>query len=272
MNIRKGFSKPTKRDETFAESLSTRICREVSERNNPFSAESVSYYGYDIKDILRNCSYIESLFLLFRGELPSPEQSELLEKLMIALINPGPRHPATRAAMYASVSKTGSGNVLPIGLAILSGSHNGAFVVEQSMRFLRKHYRKNPVDVAESLISKLTKVSLEDISIAPGFGQSYQTIDPVCVDMAAVILQQKGAGQVLIWAGEFCDAIKKYQLGWLKTGLAASVFCDLGFQPRTGTGFYQLLSAPGILAHGLEFANKKLTDLPFPGDEDYEFE
>ena len=58
-------------------------------------------------------------------------------------------------------------------------------------------------------------------------------------------------------------------MGWLATGVVAAVLTDLGFPPRAAAGIYQIISAPGLLAHGVELANKPLTAMPFISDEDY---
>jgi citrate synthase len=61
-------------------------------------------------------------------------------------------------------------------------------------------------------------------------------------------------------------------MGWLTTGVAAAVFCDLGFQPKIGGALFQLLGAPGLAAHGLELANKPITAMPYISDENYVIE
>ncbi len=61
-------------------------------------------------------------------------------------------------------------------------------------------------------------------------------------------------------------------IGLLKTGLCAAVLAELGFQPRQGSGLMQLMAAPGLLAHGVEYANKPLTSMLFESDENYEID
>lgn len=261
-----------RRAEKFADKIPSRICKETPDDDNPYLAKSIRYHGYELQDLAENCSYVSTLFLLFMGELPSKSQTELLEKLMVALINPGPRHPATRAAMYAAVSKTEPSHILPIGLTILSGSHRGAAEVENSMRFLRKNLANKPEDVARELFEKFTADKNEDQSVAPGFGQTYQSTDPVIRNIANYFRTLTGAERALKWGHQFATATEEYGMGWLRTGLAAAVFCDLGFQPRAAAGLFQLICAPGILAHGLEVANKKLHAMPFPEDANYVIE
>lgn len=269
-------SRPDKvesRDEAFVEKTASRIWREIPSEDNPFIARECHCHGYDLAELAIKRSFGDVFYLLFRGELPSKAQSELLETLMIALINPGPRHPATRAAMNAGVSKADPAHVLPIGLMILGGEHLGAGEVEPAMRFLRKHLRSDPEATARSLIDAIADTaSRADIHIAPGFGNRYGGIDVMPRRLAKILLALPGAGEAMHWADTFSMALGERGMGWLNTGLAAAVFADLGFAPRQGAGLFQLLNAPGILAHGIELFNKPLTSMPFPRDENYVIE
>ena len=136
----------SRRDDEFVTRPVTRIWREQATPDNPYVAQSCACHGYDILELASKRSYIDVLYLLFRGELPTSEQEQLLQRLMIACINPGPRHPATRAAMNAGVSRTDAGHILPLSLTLLSASD-----VEDSMRFLRKNQRRAAVEVAAEL-------------------------------------------------------------------------------------------------------------------------
>ena len=131
-----------KRDERFTDRTVTRIWQEEPLPKNPYLAEKCSCHGYDILELAKKRSFVDVLFLLFQGELPERNQAELLEVLMIALINPGPRHPATRASMNAAVGKANPAHILPVGLAVLSGAHLGGEEVSGAMRFLRKKLQK----------------------------------------------------------------------------------------------------------------------------------
>lgn len=257
------------RNEAFVEKTETRICYEEPSDDNPYITKNSHCHGYDILELAKKRSFVDVLYLLFRGELPTPENSKILEHLMIALINPGPRHPATRAAMNTAVGKTDPAHILPIGLTIMGGQHAGASEVEPAMRFLRKHRKKPVKDVIESLVKE--KISSENL-LTPGFGSKFGSIEILPQKFVEQILQLPGDHQTLIWANEFCIKVNALNIGWLPTGLAAAVLSDLGFQPRTCIGIFQLLSAPGLLAHGMELANKPVTAMPFISDENYVIE
>lgn len=129
----KSSQKVRKRDIKFAAKTVTRIWDEQPEEQNPYLAKHCRCHGYDLLELMQKCTFSEVMFLLFRGELPSKEQARLLDALLVAFINPGPRHPATRAAMNAGVSKTKAPHILPIALSVLGGRYLGGEEVEAAM-------------------------------------------------------------------------------------------------------------------------------------------
>ena len=261
----------SKRKDKFADKLSTRISKEIPSQENPFVAEQMLCYGYDLLELAQKRSYIEIVFLLMRGELPNNAHKKLLETLFIALTNPGPRHPATRAAMNAGAGKTYPEHILPIGMSVLSGSYLGAKEVADSMSFLRNNRKNDPCEMAKNLIST-KKDNAGDCRIAPGFGSRFNSIDVIPNKLADTLLNLDASGDYLKWGSSFTDTLAKSNMGWLITGVSAAVFLDLGFHPRVGLGLFQLACAPGLLAQGLELVNKPTTAMPFIDDDHYSIE
>jgi citrate synthase len=257
------------RNERFSAKASTRIWKEIPSQDNPYIAERCLCHGYDLLQLMERVGYVDMLYLLMRGELPSQAQRDLLERLMVGLCNPGPRHPATRAAMNAGVGKTNSAHVLPISLSIMGGKHLGGEEVDVSMRFVRSNIRNDAMRVAEELIAEGGRPEEGDWHIAPGFGQRFGGIDIVPGHVAAILSATKGADKAMHWGASFASALSDEDMGWLFPGVAAAAFLDLGFHPRFGAGVFQLLSAPGLLAQGMELANKPITAMPFIDDEHY---
>ncbi|MCP4278331.1 MAG: citrate synthase [Gammaproteobacteria bacterium] len=261
--------KVRRRDESFTDKTATRIWEEVPSADNPYLAETCRLHGYDAFELLRKRSFIDVLYLLFRSELPTRNQSKILESLMVGLINLGPRHSATRASMSAGIGKTDPLHILPIGLLALTGNHMGAGEVESCMRFLKKHQRRDPGEVALEVLAKGRDTEEEDWHPVPGFGSRFGDVDITATRLASSLLELPDAGELLRWSGEFAATLNQQSVGWLYPGVAAAVFADLGFQPRSGGGLFQLLCAPGLLAHGVELANKPFTAMPFVDDDHY---
>jgi len=257
-----------KRDESFADKMITKICQEVPDENNPYIAKEMHLHGYDLMELMQKKSFIEVLLLLFKGELPTAHNVQLLEQLMIALINPGPRHPATRAAINTGVGKTEITHILPISLSILSGTHLGAGEIPASMAFLRKNSKKDPIAlVQEQLKNKPEEQG--DWHIAAGFGSRFGGIDIIPNQIAQQLLLLPASERIMPWAETYAQALKPYNMGWLVTGVAAAVFTEIGIRPNQATGLFQIICSPGLFAHGVEFCNKSITSFPFTSDENY---
>lgn len=256
-------------DEGYNQRSASRICEEVPSRHNPYIAERVNLFGYDLLELMQKRSYVDVLFLLFQGDLPSPPQAQLLEALLIAFINPGPRHPATRAAMNAGVGKTRPVHILPIGLQVGGGAWLGGTEVSETMQWLKEHGKQDAASLAQQLFEEFRDDGEGDHHIAPGFGSRFGDIDLMPQQILKRFMALPGQGRYLAWAGDFSEALEQNHMGCLATGVIAAALLDLGFHPRAGAGMFQLISAPGILAHGLELSNKPRTAMPFLDDDRY---
>lgn len=255
----------------FSEKVSTFITEEVPSASNPYVTETQRIYGYDLEQLLRNKSFVDVIFLLLCGELPSSEDSHLLDKLAVALCNPGPRHPATRSAMIAGVSKTRAGHILPLALLGLSGSSDGSIEVESAMGYISQ----NAGEAAECVGIKLCDAYVKcvgDSNIAPGFSSTFGAPDPLVLSLANNLNNLSSNRYFLSWSLGLSDALTPINMGINRVGMAAAIFLDLNIPPREAGCLYQLLMAPGLLAHGLEQTHKPITSLPFLTDEYYDYE
>lgn len=263
--------KAERRNERFAERIETEIWLEQPSADNPYIAAAAYCHGYDLQDLLTHCSYWEFIYLLLTGRRCTPEQRVLLEKLGIVLANPGPRHPATRAVMAAAVSRTEPENVLPLGLSVLAGAHLGATEVSESMSFLRRAVKRDAAaEAAQCASAPAQDATRKDTHPAPGFGTHFGGSDALACSLASVLVALPGAGRALAWSDRFARELEARGAGsWLMPGLAAAAFTDLGFHPRSGAALFQWLSAPGLMAHAGEMANKPLTAFPFVEDHKY---
>jgi citrate synthase len=256
-------------DEGYTDRTSTRISNEIPAKHNPYITEHLHYYGYDLFELMQKRSYVDVLFLLLHGELPSQHQAQLFETLLIALINLGPRHPATRAAMNAGVGKTKPAHILPIGLSVSGGAWLGGMEVSESMQWLKTNRKEDARSLANSLLADNPPKKEGDWHVAPGFGSRFGDIDLIPLKVINQLTGLPGSGDFLSWASDFSLALNEHKLGCLITGVTAAALLDLGFHPRAGAGMFQLMSAPGLLAHGLELSNKPRTAMPFLSDENY---
>lgn len=253
---------PSVTEPRFRPDFTTRICLEVPSENNPYSTEHRYLAGYDVAELWRNCSYVDALLVLLVGELPTAPQRRLVEVFLIGLLNPGPRHPAVRAAMLAGVSKTAPEHLLPIGLLTGSGLQGGALEVESAHQFISTNLERDPADVAAGCLDQRIP--------APGFGTAYGAPEPIWQQLAADLLEVIPDHPVLRWCRSFAGILQDQRQGWLLPGIAAAVGLTLGLGARETLGLYQLAIAPGVMAQGIEQTHKPISSNPLLRDDQYD--
>ncbi len=265
------------------ESIRTTIWREEPRADNPFVPARTLCHGYDVEKLIDRCTWPEMVFLLLRGELPTADERALLNLLMVAVSNPGPRDPAVRAAMNCGVGKTPVSTILTTGLTVHGGMANGALNVEYAVRFLRGELRPAekrdaPFEAPEALADYHRVVEEESIRVIvplpadpPGFGLWFGARDPRAETLLGKLnnfysamphcRRSKAVEEVLIREGR--EARLTLQ------GVFAAVSTDLGFSPEQSAGLYLLAGSAGILAHGIEQIPRKWNEYPFWADPRY---
>lgn len=253
--------------DSFTQGIPTKIWQEEGSESNPYIAQNAICYGYDFEEILDQLSYVESLYLMLTGRIATAKQSQLLELCLKMFITPGPRHPATRAAMNAGIGRTDVTHILPISLSVLSAEYLGSKEVGSSMRFIQSNFNLAPQLVVDTISRSLCEESPNPL---PGFGKVFNDVDILTLKNVKRVNQLGLSLTYFDWCEKLVKAMQTLELSWLPTGLVAAIFLDLDLDYRTGIGLFQMMQCPGLIAHGVEKANKPLTDMPFVSEENYD--
>jgi len=237
--------------------IRTRIWDETPDPRSPFLGRSVRLHGYDYYgELLGHARWIEVLWLLFVGEAPSPAQAALLERLAVALANPGPRDPSVHAAMCGGIGGSRPAAQLMATLAVASGEHGGAGELRRAM--LAWQGDPAPADLATRLAAQA-----DAENHWPGFSPlSRDTSDTViqCLARLGTSPLARCLAQLREQATTLCQAAR---CGLSLTGVAAATFADLGLSPDQAEALFLLLRLPGALAHGVEQSGHTHKQFPF---------
>lgn len=248
------------------EFIHTRIWQEEAEPDNAFAAASCHCHGYDVYgDLLIHASWIEYLFLLFRGEAPSAQQARLLEGLAMALANPGPRDAAVHAAMCGGVGGSTSASCLMAALAVGAGASGGA----REVRLAMEDWLARGTDLAlwQTGLAVKPVDDPADVWPAPGHPAGF---DPHGVRCTGPVLQAL-AHLAGLDCGPFLPWLQAHQpllessagLPLAMSGVAAAALLDLGCTPAQGEMLHLLLRLPGAAAHALEQKDYGHKKFPF---------
>ncbi len=248
------------------EYIHTRIWQEDAEQDNAFAALSCHCHGYDVYgDLLVHASWIEYLFLLFRGEAPTSQQAKLLEGLAIALANPGPRDAAVHAAMCGGVGGSTSASCLMAALAVGAGASGGAREVYIAMEDWVT--RGNELSLWQSGLAVKPVDDPADVWPVPGHPAGF---DPYGVRCTTPVLQtlahlaSLGCGSSLIWLQANRPLLESAAvLPLAMPGVAAAALRDLGCTPEQGEMLFLLLRLPGAAVHALEQKEYGHKNFPF---------
>ena len=229
---------------------------EVAEEDNPFATKEAYCHGYNVYgDILKKATWFEYLYVLFMGQKPTQAQAKLLEKLAIALANPGPREASVRAAMNGGVGGSTHAASLMAALAVGAGQYGGA----QEVSVCVANWKKNGCDYEawKNSLLEPNKDYQEDIWLpfehAPGFdlnGVSFCCVNREILKTLQACAPDNGA---VSWLSDNRECLEK-ELGYplALSGISAAVFFDLGFNADMAAYLYLILRLPGAAMHAIE--------------------
>jgi citrate synthase len=252
--------------DNFGNTINTKIWSEQAEPDNPFTATVCRCHGYDVYgDILGKASYPEFLFLLFKGERPSPNQARVLELLAIALANPGPRDPSVHAAMAAYVSGTPAASALIGALAVGAGSHLGAREVRlavehwqllgQDLQKWQTHLQQPPQSIQMSVWPKSEH--------PPGFDPYGKTAPLPVIQTMDSLINYLPINNLAWLHSNYHHLENHIQMSLNLLGVAAATLSDLAFSPEEAEMLTMLLRLPGAAVHALEQRTRGFRQFPF---------
>ncbi len=248
------------------EVIHTRIWQEEAEPDNAFAALSCHCHGYDVYgDLLSKASWIEYLYLLFRGEAPTAAQAKLLNGLAIALANPGPRDPAVHAAMCGGVGGSTSASCLMAALAVGAGGSGGSREVFNVMMGWQAYGLD--LESWQAALGKEVEDDPANIWPAASHPAGFDPYGVRCTNPVRQTLEYLaglGCGQTLIWLNDNRKPLEQAAgFPLAMPGVAAAALCDLGCTPEQGEMLFLMLRLPGAAVHALEQRDGGYKNFPF---------
>src|ERR671916_350977 len=133
----------------------------------------IRYRGYAVEHLIGRVAFADMIFLLTRGELPTPEAARLLEAALVAAVDHGPQAPSIAAARMAITCGVAINNAMASAINMLGDVHGGAG--EQCVSFYnaidRRLAEKSASEqrVAEAVRTEIRALRDGGVSHVPGF-------------------------------------------------------------------------------------------------------
>ncbi len=212
--------------------------------------------GYPVEQLIGRTSFVDMIWLMLRGDLPSAAQADLLELALVAAVDHGPQAPSIAAARMAATCGVGLNSALATGVNLLGDVHGGAG--QQCLALLHDLAGRTDVPLEEAVAQALADHRARGAHV-PGFGHRFHPVDPrrdPLVDaVRASVADGAVAGRHLAAALEVERQLSQGRARPVPMnidGATAIVYGELGFDPELSRGLFCLSRSVGILAHAWE--------------------
>jgi citrate synthase len=218
----------------------------------------IALRGYPIEQMIGRSSFVETIWLLLRGELPTRAEANLLEAALVAAVDHGTQAPSIAAARMAATCGIGLNSAVATGVNLLGDVHGGAG--QQCMEMLEEiRARELGGEAAAAVVDEVVKRHSATGTPVPGFGHRFHPHDPRGDPLLELTRESVGQGIIAghsLRIGELIEG--RISEGRSKPvpmnidGATAIIYSELGFPPPLGRGLFVLSRSVGILAHAWE--------------------
>ncbi len=199
--------------------------------------------GHKLEELIQERSFVEVIYLLFQGTLPSESHAKMLNSILVAAIDHGP---GTVSGMTSRISAS-SGNSTHSALAagVLGFGPRHGIAGEEAMKFFYENIGES--DVA-GLVAKLKEQRVR----IPGYGHKIFTDADPRSDVLFGIAKDLGIFgkhcEFALQVKEELNKVSSKKLPLNIDGTMAAILCDMEMDSRLGQSFFLISRTPGLLA------------------------
>jgi citryl-CoA lyase len=208
--------------------------------------------GYDLTQLVGRFTYAELTYLLWRGELPTPSHSKMMDALLTACLEHSLNSPSVDATVFVASSGVPLQAAVSAGVAAMGDWHGGA--IEEAAKMLQECAAVKDRSLHEVVVGALTTWK-DSGKRLPGYGHPTHTKDPRTTRLLEIADETKVSGRHVKLALEISaltDEVYGKHLTLNVDGCIAAIMSDMGFDWRLGKGFFIVSRTPGLVAHAYE--------------------
>ncbi|MBN2909959.1 citryl-CoA lyase [Polycladomyces sp. WAk] len=219
----------------------------------------ITIRGYPIEELIGELSYSQMLYLLLCGEVISRRKADLLESVLVAGADHGPRAPSIAAARMAATCGISFNSCVATGMNMLGDVHGGAVEDAMKLFYQTKEWRDEHQSTIQTAVEEqFTLLHRQKIKL-PGFGHQLHDDDPRVKRLYQLAQELVEEGEIsgiyLSIAQEFRRKLKEAKnkpITMNIDGVSAAIQCELGIPAEAAKGIFALSRGMGIVAHAFE--------------------
>ncbi|MBI5033750.1 MAG: citryl-CoA lyase [Chloroflexi bacterium] len=227
-----------------------------------YTTESgIQIRGYDLAGLIGTIPFPSVLYLLYTGDLPTPNVAKLMDALMVASIDHGPGAPSTLAARTAASGGAPLGAAAAAGLLTMGKYHGAA--VQDAMEAIQQVVELSKADgdlnrAADTVVADWRKAGRR----LSGFGhRQHKLQDPRLDRLFELAREANVRGDHLQAARAIEGALKKItgkDLPINIDGAMAAILGEINFPTTLANALFMVSRMTGVLAH----VNEEMTQMP----------
>jgi citryl-CoA lyase len=199
--------------------------------------------GYNLSDLIQQKSFVETIFLLLQGKLPTTQETGMMNALLTAAIDHGVGVASTMSARLSA----SAGNSLHASLAagVLSLGERHGLAIEGAARFFQEYAAtKNVGELLQKMKAEKKRV--------PGFGHRLLSHDERAELLFKIAKEDGFYGKHCVFAekvGEELNKTASKKLPMNIDGAMGAIISDMGFDWRVAQWIFIIARVPGLVAH-----------------------
>ncbi|WP_116140185.1 citryl-CoA lyase [Trinickia diaoshuihuensis] len=220
---------------------------------------SIRVRGYPIQELIGTIGFAQMIWLMLRGELPSPGQARLLEAALVASVDHGPHAPSIAISRMAVSCGLPLNGAMASALNTLDDVHGGAGQQAVELFHAIDREQTQGATLEEAVARSVDAFVAVHGKYLPGFGHRFHPVDPRAGRLLAMVDEAAAAGVVTGRYAAIACGIEAYlkarkgrTIPMNIDGATAVIYAELGFEPELARGVFCLSRAVGILSHAWE--------------------
>jgi citrate synthase len=215
----------------------------------------VAVRGYPIDELMGRISFGEMVYLVLKGDLPTPEVGKLMDAILVSSVDHGATPPSALAARTVASGGAPLTTAIAGGIMTINRHHGGA--IEGCMKVLHElvtYKHEGSLDALTAAREKMAEFRAKKVRV-PGYGHRVHSNDPRTQRLFALAEETGAAGEYIEMAHALRQAMKETlgrDLPMNVDGGIAAVLCELGFPPELGNGFFAISRTVGLTAQVYE--------------------
>lgn len=211
--------------------------------------------GVRIDELMGRLSFGQVVYLVLRGELPTPEQGRLMDAILVSSVDHGATPPSALAARTVASGGAPLTSAVAAGIMTINRHHGGA--IEDCMRVLLEAVRRQKEkgqDAATAAAELLAEYRQQNKRL-PGYGHRVHTDDPRTKRLFALAEELGLAGDYVAMANALRSAMRQQMgrdLPLNVDGAIATMLCEMDFPPELGNGLFAISRTVGLVAQVYE--------------------